>query len=370
MKRAVRDYLAQQRRVASLFAWGTGAKGECGNGTLHHNAVPVRVTCSEWDASTRFASVACGLRTSLALTASGRVYVWGDAAQRSIGIEPTGDGVVAEPTLCVPLQLAGVTTVALAAGLRHSLFLDSRGVVRASGDNTFGQLGNGAKTASVLPEPVVGGSLAERRVVQLCAGYDHSLALCADGTVHAWGQNEEHQCAGTDAMVTVPTLVRLPARCSLPVRRVMAGADSSAVVDARGLLWVWGSVGHVEPLFPAAASIACAALGSRHVLAVDEDGRVWATDEHATPVSELLESVAVTNGLAVGITRSSRTLVTWGAVGLLGDGRMEVPLESLHAAPHVPDQQTPMAVPLLVGRPAAAMAVGPTHSLVVIEEHA
>ena len=60
----------------------------------------------------------------------------------------------------------------------------------AWGYNAFGQLGDSGTTNPSMPVDVVStGILADRILVSVAAGDVHSLALCSDGTVAAWGGN-------------------------------------------------------------------------------------------------------------------------------------------------------------------------------------
>lgn len=61
----------------------------------------------------------------------------------------------------------------------------------AWGWNTAGELGNNTTTDSLLPVSVttVGSPLANRTLLALSSGHEHSLALCSDGTVASWGYN-------------------------------------------------------------------------------------------------------------------------------------------------------------------------------------
>ncbi len=78
--------------------------------------------------------------------------------------------------------------VAISAGTYHSLALCSDGTVAAWGLNNVGQLGNNSTGPSFVPVAVTTtGALSGKTVVAVSAGWIHSLALCSDGTLVAWG---------------------------------------------------------------------------------------------------------------------------------------------------------------------------------------
>ncbi|MEN9605027.1 MAG: hypothetical protein RJB39_712 [Candidatus Parcubacteria bacterium] len=77
---------------------------------------------------------------------------------------------------------------AVAAGARHSLFLDTGGNVYAAGANFKGQLAdhssvNHGKVAKVAGLPPI---------KSIYAGFDYSVAVATDGTVWGWGINDEN----------------------------------------------------------------------------------------------------------------------------------------------------------------------------------
>jgi len=86
--------------------------------------------------------------------------------------------------------LAGKTVVSLAASFYHSLGLCSDGSVAAWGQGSYGQLGNNSSANCSVPVAVSGiGVLSGKLVTGLAAGQYHSIAQCADGSVAAWGYN-------------------------------------------------------------------------------------------------------------------------------------------------------------------------------------
>ena len=66
--------------------------------------------------------------------------------------------------------------------------------VLAWGSNSNHQLGNNSNINSPVPVPVAQSEvLTRRRIVALAGGYVHSLGLCSDGTLAAWGANLQGQ---------------------------------------------------------------------------------------------------------------------------------------------------------------------------------
>lgn len=57
----------------------------------------------------------------------------------------------------------------------------------AWGYGAFGQHGRGHTNDELQPQQV-GGALEGKKVVSIGAGFHHSLAVCDDGAVFAWGQ--------------------------------------------------------------------------------------------------------------------------------------------------------------------------------------
>ncbi|AUY53055.1 RCC1 domain-containing protein [Streptomyces sp. CB01881] len=88
--------------------------------------------------------------------------------------------------------LNGVTRAA--AGYGHTVALRSDGTARTWGYNSSGQLGNGTTSGSTTPVRVCAVGLSapcgtfESSLTAVAAG-SQTLALRADGGVHAWGSN-------------------------------------------------------------------------------------------------------------------------------------------------------------------------------------
>ena len=137
-----------------------------------------------------------------------RVYALGDNSNGELG---TGDQTSTNRAL-VEVTLPGPLTHA-AGGFAHTVFRLADGRVFASGDNSFGQLGQGVDSGTLqrsatpllvnLPS-VAGGAVA------VAATSVASYALMADGTVYTWGSNGGFGLLGSgqaSGLQTTPVLI-------------------------------------------------------------------------------------------------------------------------------------------------------------------
>ncbi|KPA15074.1 hypothetical protein MHK_004719, partial [Candidatus Magnetomorum sp. HK-1] len=167
------------------------------------------------------------------------------------------------------------------AGLIHSLMLKTDGTVWAWGQNNNGQLGDGTTTDSSSPVQVPGLS----NITMLAIGDFHNLALNDDGSVWAWGQNSYGQLGdGTTTNQTNPAQVTGLTN----VIMVAAGHYHSLAIKSDGSVWGWGrnSYGQLgdgttteSQLSPVQAvgltNITMLAAGNYHSMALKDDGSVW-----------------------------------------------------------------------------------------------
>ena len=123
-------------------------------------------------------------RSVQAQTASAStLYAFGNNSEGQIGNGATDSS-------SAPFTPSGMTGVVDAvAGPWHSLALKTDGTVWGWGDNNAGQLGNNSTTRSLSPVQASGLSSA----VRLAQGGYHSVALKSDGTVWTWGRNDAGQ---------------------------------------------------------------------------------------------------------------------------------------------------------------------------------
>lgn len=159
----------------------------------------------------------------------GTVKTWGDPARLDPS-PPLGNGIRASDQREVksPQALPGVRDIVDASvGVTHVLLLKGDGTVLAWGDNDECELGTGTNQRSLVPVPVPG----LRGVTQIIAGASVSAAVVSDGTVWMWGQTESKLC------LAVPTKVEGLAG----VKRLAFDGDSALVLKDDRTVWGWGA---------------------------------------------------------------------------------------------------------------------------------
>ncbi len=240
--------LVLQWAYQNLAAWGYNYDGELGNGNTSQSTVPVTVTASSGALQDKsVVAVSTGASHSLALCSDGTVASWGLNTNGQLGNDGTSQSTVPVTVTTLSGALQGKTVVSVAAGGHHSLALCSDGTVASWGLNSNGQLGNGNTSQSTVPVAVtISGVPATRIVIAISAGASHSLALCSDGTVVTWGLNTNGQLGnGTTAQSTVPVMVTTFSGALLgkTVIAVSAGASHSLALCSDGTVTAWGNNG-------------------------------------------------------------------------------------------------------------------------------
>ena len=229
-------------RTTNVWAWGENASGQLGNNSTTASSVPVAVLRSGVLAGKTVIAVAAGNDHSVALCSDGTLAAWGFGSNGELGNNSTVNSSV--PVLVDRSGvLSGKTVVAVAVANNHSLVLCSDGTLAAWGFNVDGRLGNNGTVSSSVPVLVdQSGVLSGKAVTKIAAGAGHTLVLCSDGTLAAWGYNPNGQ-VGNNSMTTtqVPVLVNQSGvLAGKTVIAIAAGDSHSLVICSDGTLAAWG----------------------------------------------------------------------------------------------------------------------------------
>lgn len=211
-----------------LYAWGYGPLG---NGDYGGSAVPILVDLPE-----ATIQVATGEQHTLALTSSGNIYAWGTNAYGAVGSGDADEHLTPVLLTTVPPNISAVAT-----GYSFSLALTATGDLYVWGDNQYGQLGDGTLAQRALPIKVEG---LRDPIEAIAVGRNHVLARQLDGQLLGWGNNDNGKVGigSWEGYVATPTVIDLPG-----TKQLSAGESMSAGVTDDGALYFWGYV-PVDPV--------------------------------------------------------------------------------------------------------------------------
>jgi alpha-tubulin suppressor-like RCC1 family protein len=234
--------------------------------------VPAGVTTSI-DASLQSSSTPGVVRITVAADEAAtpglyEMVVHATLAGRSLGTATLGVRILA------PGVVTTAAPAAIAAGYVHSLAVLADGTLLAWGGSDEGQLGLGDRNNRLSPSVVTIGV----RVRDVAAGVRHSMAVGVDGTVWAWGDNSSGQLGLGEGAREATRPRQVP---GLNVHAIAAGGSFSVALVGSRTVWSWGSgaaggnrssPGRVEGL----TDVQAIAAGEHHALALRSDGTVWA----------------------------------------------------------------------------------------------
>jgi len=244
-----------------------------------------------------WAAVSAGAQHALAIRADGSLWAWGTGPFGELGLGANQ----LDRGKTTPTRVGTDSWKAVSAGASYSLAIRTDGSLWAWGWNEEGWLGlgdSGDGTDRYTPTRVG----TENNWAAVSTNYLHSLALKTDGSLWAWGNNDCGQLGlGTSDNNAHPTPTRVGADSW---KAVSVGASHSLAIKTDGSLWAWGYNG---------------------------DGRLGIGDYDYTARSVPTRVGADTNWAAVSAgevhtlaLKTDGSLWAWGLGGLLGFGTWDV----------------------------------------------
>ena len=191
----------------------------------------------------RIIQISSGYSHTLALASDGTVYAWGEGANGRLGNGGTSDSTTPVAVTTAGTPMAGKTIIAVKAGDSHSLALASDGTVYAWGFNDDGELGNGNTTSSNVPVAVtMSGVLAGKTVVAIGSGYYHSLAITSDGMAYSWGYGADGRLGNNSTSNSnVPVAVNMSGVLAGKKITAIDGGDAHTLaLTSDGMAYSWG----------------------------------------------------------------------------------------------------------------------------------
>jgi alpha-tubulin suppressor-like RCC1 family protein len=207
----------------SLYLWGSNSHGQIGDGTTTDRTSP---TAAVWSYGT-ITSLTLGDVHSVALTSSG-LYTWGGGSYCQLGTGTTAD--IYSPGF---VMVGGHNLTVASAGGRNTGAVTTSGALYVWGDNSAGQLGNGAYATACTAGII---SVAGKTVVAFAFGDDmHACARTSDNDLYCWGDNAFGQIG--DSTLTTRTL---PTLVLTNVQVFALGYGMTGAIRTDSLLSMWG----------------------------------------------------------------------------------------------------------------------------------
>jgi len=284
----------QFAKTGSLWAWGKNSSGQLADGTTTTRSSPVQTVAAgtNWSlvsgAGQYWGGAAGGIKTD------GTLWMWGENGQYYYG--RVGDGTTTSRSS--PVQIAGTTWKQLSCGGRHTAAIKTDGTLWAWGVNNNGGVGDGGTVPKSSPvQTSIGGNTWK---MVSCSGYHSTAAIKTDGTLWTWG------------------------RFNTVINTNFSAADKYTPVQA-GSETTWKQV----------------SLGYIHGGAIKTDGSLWMWEDNSAPYAALGDGTTTTRYSPVqtiaggnnwkqvscgsyltGAIKTDGTLWMWGmnSAGGLGDG--------------------------------------------------
>lgn len=230
----------QASQTGNVIGFGVNSSGQLGIGTIDFNAhtIPIQANIND------VISVTSGTLSSFAIKSDGTLWAWGDNSLGQLGDNTTINR--ASPVQVVDSDGIGFLSnvKAVSSNSYHTLALKSDGTVWAWGSNNNGELGDGTTQERNMPVQVVGesgiGVLSD--IVSIGTGMGYSIALKQDGTVWTWGSNNKGQLGNYRAGSSTPVQV-LGTDGSGNLTNIIAiaaGERNNLVLKSDGTVWAWG----------------------------------------------------------------------------------------------------------------------------------
>ncbi|KAJ0391922.1 hypothetical protein P43SY_010583 [Pythium insidiosum] len=290
-------------QFGQVFAWGRGKEGQLGLGQREEIRVrhPERVAALDGQTITK---VSCGDTHSLALSADGEVFMWGLLPETR---EVKNDGMFDQASV----SLAGLQSSAVEdreasfAGVMARLIRGSEEIYEAQ-NMTKHDIADAESSLAFLQQkktqtvrhpcfvPRLSRSLRHHVIVNIAAGFAHSLAVSRDGSVFSCGYNDNGQL-GIGSRRNSADFIPVQGLEGYIITQVACGQQHSMAcsrVDPlgdpqrSGVCFSWGlgilgqlGLGVNISWLPMAVDISrpvkAIAAGSHHSVAVTTDGKVY-----------------------------------------------------------------------------------------------
>lgn len=219
----------------SAYSWGYNDRGQLGLGsTISKSHTPRLIESLREKYNISFAAVS--YHHSAVVTTTGELLTFGMNDCGQLGLDHTQHQHT--PQLVDTLSSQVITKVA--CGLYHTVVVTAEGEVYSFGKNDYGQLGLGHARNVKVPSIVkVGTGESDEKIIEICCGYYHTIAITERGKLVNWGRNDYGQLGiGSKDHKNAPHYVPLPQ--SSKILKASCGCYHTLILLSNGRVMVFG----------------------------------------------------------------------------------------------------------------------------------
>jgi len=303
----------------TLWVWGENNDGELGLNDIVSRSSPTQIPGTTWGESdlTKFGNrnkVSMAREASAGIKQDGTLWTWGRNQGGRLGTNQETDVI---PRVSSPVQVPGTTWKQVVVQPSTTAAIKTDGTLWTWGSNTDGRLGINQPTSSHRSSPTqIPGTNWKEVSAEMTDAY---YAIKTDGTLWAWGKNDQGALAQNSAgTADQSSPVQIPGTTWATV----SGAEHGAIATKTdGTLWAWGNntlgrLGQSQP------------TNSHTSSPVQIPGTSWSTTRGKVTSEEQNASVIKTDG----------TLWTWGRneAGELGQNQSLAGLSGASSPVQIP----------------------------------
>lgn len=299
-----------------LYAFGQNNYGQIGDGTTINRPMAIDITdrLSLAD-DEELIQIACGFYNSYTLTSHHRLFSWGYNYNGQLANGNFVDSSTPiDITANFPL-IGDEKIVKVIPGFYHMFAMTSTNRIFAWGGDYFNQLGTAGILDRNMPIEITAafGLSGEEYITDISAGGWHTFAISSTGRVFTWGHNEYGQLGiGTDFDSETPINSNgfFELLSGETIEKMIAGSRHSFAITSTGRVLGWGDNSRSQ--------LGCVDIGMSAFLPYD------ITAVFTLEVGEVMDNIVATGDYSLGITSFGKIL-SWGNnfAGQLGDGTFQ-----------------------------------------------
>jgi len=305
--------------TGALWTWGYNQYGQLGDGTTVNKSSPVQIGTSSWTL------VQSGYGYTAAIDINGRLFAWGFNPQQNLGLGDTAATNRSSPVqVSIQTQVNSWKAIGTGTATESGFGIAPDGSLWAWGLNTSGQLGDGTATNRSIPVKIGNSSWSA-----VSGGFNFTVAIDAVGRLFGWGSSIAY-ANGTGATVNLSSPVQVGTLSSWIAVSAgdghMVALLGSSASATSGILLASGAnslgqlgLGTTVTAFSSPSQVGAASnwteisAGQSNTAAIDTTGALWTWGSNGNGYLGIGTTVGVSSPTRV--TFGSVTYSSWTALG-------------------------------------------------------